>query len=414
MTNSVTAKLEKEQAVINTITDVVEKQQQQNNIDAKKLLADVVPLFNTNAQVKSADDLKKPEVKAQVMLEIEEKLNVGQGNLFASQIAAEAEAIYNTFVSDYKNNTIDIPRMVLMSDKTTSGFDDFDLNANDFSYAQIENEIIRTGLIDHSVDTIAAKQGAYRGSPEDLLISELVNFPNIDYDTNSDLLHKLAGQATDALKKNLIGNENINTVVFQWRKLIAKKIQEQMEPYFWLHEAAYTAPQVLSFTQIEPWNFTAIANEVAKDFRDDSFPASQTNKYIFRGFAKSCHPAYKFDSRTEQTLAYILENDRSIIKWLRPAPDQFRIYWSHNSKIYEPDFVAETETGIYLIETKRADETNSDHVQAKSQAALKYCHYATEYTTRNGGKPWQYVLIPHDQVSRTSSFQGVVAPNILK
>jgi type III restriction enzyme len=110
----------------------------------------------------------------------------------------------------------------------------------------------------------------------------------------------------------------------------------------------------------------------------------------------------------------ILENDKEVMKWLRPAPNQFRIYWHHNSKIYEPDFVVETADCIYLIETKRADELPSNEVQAKAQAALKYCNYATEYTAEHGGKPWKYVLIPHDQVTKTSSFKGVVSNNIYK
>ncbi|MBK7573289.1 MAG: hypothetical protein IPI10_17410 [Bacteroidetes bacterium] len=79
-------------------------------------------------------------------------------------------------------------------------------------------------------------------------------------------------------------------------------------------------------------------------------------------------------------LSIILESDREVLKWLRPAPNQFRIYWHHNSKIYEPDFVVETIDTIYLVETKRADEVHSPEVQAKAQAAVKYCNYATEYT----------------------------------
>ena len=136
--------------------------------------------------------------------------------------------------------------------------------------------------------------------------------------------------------------------------------------------------------------------------------------YLHRGFEKSCHFEYKFDSRTEQTLSFILENDREVLKWLRPAPNQFRIYWLHNSKLYEPDFVAETADCIYLIETKAANEINDPDVQAKAQAALKYCKYATEYTVEHGGKPWKYILIPHDHVTNTSSFRGVVSPNIFK
>jgi type III restriction enzyme len=76
--------------------------------------------------------------------------------------------------------------------------------------------------------------------------------------------------------------------------------------------------------------------------------------------------------------------------------------------------VVETADCIYLIETKRADEIPGNEVQAKAQAALKYCNYATEYTAEFGGKQWKYVLIPHDQISKTNSFKGVASNNIYK
>jgi type III restriction enzyme len=89
------------------------------------------------------------------------------------------------------------------------------------------------------------------------------------------------------------------------------------------------------------------------------------------------------------------------LKWLRPATNQFRIYWDNNSKRYEPDFIAKTENTIYMIETKAANEMQDGDVLAKKAAAEKYCKYATEYTLSNGGKSWKYLLIPHNQVSRT-------------
>lgn len=67
-----------------------------------------------------------------------------------------------------------------------------------------------------------------------------------------------------------------------------------------------------------------------------------------------------------------------------------------------------------MIETKAANALDVTEIQAKAQAAVKYCKYATEYTAEHGGKPWKYVLVPHDQVAKNSSFRGVVSPNILK
>jgi type III restriction enzyme len=412
--NTFTKSIEKEQEVVDKIVEPEKKQKQQNIVDAKKVLVNVIPFFNTNSQVKKVDDLMKPEVRAQVMQAVEKELNSGQGNLFATQIAAAAEDLYEKLVADFKNNIIEIPRMDLVQGEVTASFDDFDLDSSGFNYDQLNEEIVRIGLKDKKTDFIDVKKGVYYGKPEKLLISELINFSEIDYDTNADLLHKLAKQAIAELHSNLKEGEDLNTLVFQWRQLIANRMYLQMMDNFKLHEPDYIKPNVKPFTKIEDWNFTTLKNEGRKDYRDESFPASQVPKFVFSGFEKSCHFEYKFDSRTEQTLSFILENDKDVIKWLRPAPNQFRIYWKHNSRIYEPDFVVETADCIYLLEPKASNEVASEDVQAKAQAALKYCNYATEYTAEHGGKPWKYVLIPHDQVTKTSSFKGVVSPNIFK
>ena len=108
-------------------------------------------------------------------------------------------------------------------------------------------------------------------------------------------------------------------------------------------------------------------------------------------------------------MAFVLENDKTVLKWLRPAPNQFRIYWDNNSKRYQPDFIVETASSIYMIETKAANEIENAEVIAKKTAASRYCHFATEFTNQYGGKPWKYIVLPHDKLSRTSSFEYLIA-----
>lgn len=412
--STVTQNIQKEQEEVNKIADTTVKQQRQNQVDAKKILVNVIPFFNTNSAVKKIDDLNKPEVKQQVMQAVQKELSTGQGNLFATQIVEEAEVLYEKLVADFKKNIIEIPRMDLLQGEVTASFEDFELDTDGFTYEQLNDEIVRVGLKDKSYDVIEVKSGVNFGSPVKLLIAELINFSEIDYDTNADLLHKLARQAVAELESNMKDGEDIKKVMFQWRGLIASRVYNQMMQHFRLHEPEYIKPNVRPFTRIEDWNFTTLLNAGRKDYRDENFPAVQVPKFVFRGFEKSCHFEYKFDSRTEQTFAFILENDKEVIKWLRPAPNQFRIYWLHNNRIYEPDFIAETEDIIYMIEVKAANELQDSEVQAKAAAAVKYCNYATEYTAENGGKPWKYVLIPHDKVAKNSSVKGVVSPNIVK
>ena len=126
---------------------------------------------------------------------------------------------------------------------------------------------------------------------------------------------------------------------------------------------------------------------------------------------KSYYTEYKFDSKTELDFSFILENDGKVFKWLRPAKEQFNIYWSNGSRRYEPDFVVETEHYIYMIETKAANEMTNEEVLMKKQAAEEYCRNATEYNLENDGKAWKYVLIPHDKINKASNFSFLVATN---
>lgn len=126
------------------------------------------------------------------------------------------------------------------------------------------------------------------------------------------------------------------------------------------------------------------------------------------GFSKSCNPQYKFDSSSEKLLSQILEEDNSVIKWLRPADKQFRIYWANNSRLYFPDFVVERDDSIYLVEVKAANQVDTGEVQDKKRAATNYCKYASDFNTSNGKKPWKYVIIPHDKIELNASFDSLL------
>jgi len=44
-------------------------------------------------------------------------------------------------------------------------------------------------------------------------------------------------------------------------------------------------------------------------------------------------------------------------------------------------------------------------VLAKKAAAERFCKYASEYTEVNQGKDWKYLILPHNEVSRTVSMR---------
>ncbi|MHC5739878.1 hypothetical protein, partial [Nostoc sp.] len=114
-----------------------------------------------------------------------------------------------------------------------------------------------------------------------------------------------------------------------------------------------------------------------------------------------------FQSEAERVLSIILERDA--IKWFKPARGQFQIYykWDGDYLEYQPDFVAETEDIIYIIEPKNRDEIDNLQVIAKKDVAVKWCEYASEYMLKHNGKPWIYVLIPHDAIAQNITLQGL-------
>ena len=132
---------------------------------------------------------------------------------------------------------------------------------------------------------------------------------------------------------------------------------------------------------------------------------------IFGGFGRCLYPKQKFDSDSERRFAVVLEDDPDVLKWFKPGKGQFYIYYRHyhRDELYEPDFVVETATAKYLCEPKRASEMNDPEVLAKAKAAVTWCNHATEHELAHGGKPWGYLLIPHDEITASRTLQGLAA-----
>lgn len=102
----------------------------------------------------------------------------------------------------------------------------------------------------------------------------------------------------------------------------------------------------------------------------------------------------KFQSAPERKLSVILE--REAMKWFRPTKGQFQIFYKSGADHpeYQPDFVAETDSLIYMVEPKKRDAMGDDDVIAKRDVAVKWCKQASAHAKTYQGKPWKYLLIP--------------------
>ena len=165
---------------------------------------------------------------------------------------------------------------------------------------------------------------------------------------------------------------------------------------------------VLPFQKIETWNIAVALSAGRLDFNNDNFKKNEVRRLVFMGFQKAAHAEYVFDSASELYFARLLERDETVEKWLRPAPQQFTIYWDIQQRKYEPDFVVETPHGIFLVEVKAADEMTRPDVLAKAEAARLYCEAVSKYLRENGKKEWQYALIAHDAITSTSTLRHLM------
>lgn len=130
-------------------------------------------------------------------------------------------------------------------------------------------------------------------------------------------------------------------------------------------------------------------------------------KYLFNGFTRCLYPVQKFESDAERRLAVIL--DRDAVKWFRPAKGQFQIFYPQGADHleYQPDFVAETGDSIYMLEPKMRKEMEDEIVLAKRDSAVKWCANASNHARGNGGKPWRYLLIPHDEITENITLNAL-------
>ena len=72
---------------------------------------------------------------------------------------------------------------------------------------------------------------------------------------------------------------------------------------------------------------------------------------------------------------------------------------------YIPDFVAETDSILFMVETKARGDIDTQEVQAKAAAAARWCRHASEHAACVGAKPWRYLLVAHDDIVESKRLQ---------
>ncbi|MBO1066657.1 MULTISPECIES: DEAD/DEAH box helicase family protein [Nostocales] len=305
--------------------------------------------------------------------------------------------------------TIDIPKIIFVPQgEVKSGFRSFALDMTGLNYrVPSKKELyIQSLATDDSTSLEIKTDNSEEFQLENYIVKNLVNFDDICYDENADLLYDLASQVISHFLTYL-SEEETQKVLSDNQIEIANFVHNQMIKHFWEDDKVeYKYEISKGFTSLKESAYTTNTKHYL-DYRTSPPDKSNMSKYLFTGFSKCLYTEQKFESEAERVLSIILERDA--IKWFKPARGQFQIYykWDGNYLEYQPDFVAETAEIIYMLEPKNRDEIDSPQVVAKKDVAVKWCQNASNYMLQHNGKPWVYVLIPHDAIAQNMTLKGL-------
>ncbi len=365
-------------------------------------------LENQPQTLPTIEYLKKPEIQAAIVRAVEEQHQPAPLELEGLGEQPDIAAVVAKTVEWVTQQTIDIPRiLVVPKGEMKSGFKPFTLDLSALKYPAVSDELWIQHLRTHHLEVVSLGRGGFEDARlEDSVVSGLVDFDDVSYDEHAGLLYDLATQTVDHFRSYLAGDD-IRKVLRCYQRDIARFIHAQMQAHYWVDVVGYEVKVSKGFTALKQSAYTYSVQEPPASYRVEPTDKSNMAKYLFGGFQRCLYPVQKFDSDSERKLAVILEREAS--KWFKPAKGQFQIFYQNGADHleYQPDFVAETTATIYMLEPKKRTELEDPIVIAKKEAAVKWCANASAHAASYGGKPWRYVLIPHDEIAENMTLDGL-------
>ena len=375
---------------------------------ARLIFTAVNKLQRCPALVPDISYVERAPVRERLVAEVTEQYNAGQAALPGIAPLVDFAKVVERVTTMMAGETISIPRIsVVPKEQVHSWFEPFKLDLAALNYAAPSEELWIQSLPTGELTIVSLGAGHSReATPEDYVVSGLLTFDDVSYDDNADVLYDLAGQVVARLTSYL-SPEDAERVLKLHQRDIARLVHAQMSDHYRENEVDYETKITAGFTELKSSAFTI--SEPVRDFRSPALNRSETKRYLFGGYARCLHDVERFDTDTERVMSAIL--DRDARKWFKSAPGQFNITYRFGGEehAYQPDFVAELDDRIVMIEPKSRAEMSDPIVLAKRAAALAYCRLATDHSIISGGKPWSYALIPHDAIAENWSIAGFLA-----
>ena len=372
-------------------------------------------LQNKPQQAPTSQALTTASVQKEIEDAVKEHLTQGQQSLLEDDEKIDIADIVKKTTELVVKNTIDIPRIIVTPKGTvTSGYRAFALDLSGIKGLKPQERALVSQSLQTNTQTEIGEgdSGNYEPIKENYILKKLFDYDDIPYDEHAELLYDLAKQVVDCLSDHN-DEKDVENILQNQSEAIAKLIHAQMDKNFYEDATEYEVEVRSGFTTLKECSYTAAQGQEVKNYRDTVSDVGKIKQMLFGGFGKCLYPMQKFDSDTERRFAIILERDA--LKWFKPAKGQFKMYYKKGTEHpeYVPDFIAETNDCILMIETKSTQHKNeygswNEEVTEKAKSGVKWCANASNYLKANSGKIWRYLLIPHDQVKEANTLSSYI------
>lgn len=359
-------------------------------------------------QVPSVQALQRPEIQQRLVERVQAKLPAVQPTLLDGAVAPAPDiaGIVARTTELVVESTISIPRIIVEPEgEAKRDFQPFTLDLSRMDLPPPSRALVVQQLDNNRQERVyAASSGQIEeNSLEDLVVKAILRNPEISYDENSDTLYDLAEQVVDHFRAKGHDDEVIRDILIVHERELSRVIFGQMEKHQDVGQVKYSHVVRQGFTELRSSTLNYATGGLIRNPHARPPSGLRIESCVYEGFQHSLYPQVKFQSDGERVLALILDRDAQ--KWFRPVRGQFLMNYriGHQVSEYQPDFVAETDSEILMLEVKAANEVDDAVVQEKARVAREWCQAASEHAQRYGGKPWRYAIIPHTEIAPNHS-----------
>ncbi len=203
--------------------------------------------------VPSVVALERAEVQEQIVREVTSRLQPSQLALPGMAAELDVAGVVARTTRLVIGQTIDMPRiLVVPRGEVRSGFRPFTLKLETLRYPAPSEDLWIQHLRTGEREVVALGRGEIEEARlEDYIVSGLVDFDDVSYDHNADVLYDLAGQTVNHFRGYLKEDE-VRKALLYYQRQIAQFLHAQMQEHFWEEASGHDVRVSRGFTELKP------------------------------------------------------------------------------------------------------------------------------------------------------------------